>query len=78
MVIRNLFLSEIGSRKYRKHRGNRGEISDKKVDMGRGSPMSTQTVGEKISDKNILYFSPVNFFNVSSSVTVYRAEFSFE
>ena len=47
--------------KYWECKEKYGIISDKKVDMGRGLPMSTQPIGKKISDKIIPYFRPVNF-----------------
>lgn len=49
-----------------------------KVDLGKPLPKSTHFIGLKISDNNIPRFKPVNFFSVSASVTVYRAELNLE
>ena len=54
------------------------KVSDKKAEDGHVRSIPQSVTGQKISDKNPPYLSPVNFFSISSSVTVYLAEFNLE
>ena len=76
-VIRKIFLSETGTKDLEITKKWK-IVSDKKVGDGHVPSIPQSVTGQKISDKNPPYLSPVNFFSISSSVTVYLAEFNLE
>lgn len=77
VVIRKIFLSETGTKDLEITKKWK-IVSDKKVGDGHVPSIPQSVTGQKISDKNPPYLSPVNFFSISSSVTVYLAEFNLE
>ena len=77
VVIRKIFLSETGTKDLEITKKWK-IVSDKKVGDGQVPSIPQSVTGQKISDKNPPYLSPVNFFSISSSVTVYLAEFNLE
>ena len=77
VVIRKIFLSETGTKDLEITKKWK-IVSDKKVGDGHVPFIPQSVTGQKISDKNPPYLSPVNFFSISSSVTVYLAEFNLE
>ena len=76
-VIRKIFLSETGTKDLEITKKWK-IVSDKKAGDGHVPSIPPSVTGQKISDKNPPYLSPVNFFSISSPVTVYLAEFNLE
>ena len=76
-VIRKIFLSETGTKDLEITKKWK-IVSDKKARDGHVPSIPQSVTGQKISDKNPPYLSPVNFFSISLSVTVYLAEFNLE